>query len=321
MSTDHFVPVISFDKMTFDEYDAGITALNGRTVLHESSNNLWYRNSFIFDNCYIQFYQEGASNSYESETVDDFISIGFALDGPTQIQVNGLKLNENKLVLLRPGDAIATFAEGINNYCIISFPSQLFLQACQSFDPPLKEQLMKSHTILDIETTGSRNILNSAKEITKMAQSSEIFSFDKTQEVAIEDLLAIIFDTMAGQIISRKKSGRPAFPLQRTIKRIHEYLAEIPEQAASVSDMARYVGSSERKLRQDIKNLFGVSPKRLLSLRKMHNIHASLLDPSSTQSVTEILANNGIWEVGRFASSYHQIFNEYPSETLKSKKY
>ena len=91
-------------------------------MLHESSTHLWYRNSLIFDNGHIKFYQEGASNSYESEAVDDCISIGFALDGPTQIQVNGLKLNVKKLILFRPGDSIAIFAEGMNNYCIISFP-------------------------------------------------------------------------------------------------------------------------------------------------------------------------------------------------------
>ena len=321
MVKDNSKPIISFDKMTFDEYDAGLTALNGRTVLHGQSHSLWFRNSFIFDNCSIQFFQEGAANSYESEVVDDFISIGFSLEGPSQIQVNGIKLNKQKLVLLRPGDSIATFAENINQYCIISFPINWFFQTCKSFDLLLKEKLMKSHSILDIETAGYSSILNLSNKITILAQSSETFSSGKAQEIALEDLSATIFDAVSNQIMPRKKSGRICFPLQTTIRRIHEYLADLPKQSVSVPEMARYVGVSERKLRQDIKMLFGVSPKKLLTLYNMHNIRASLLNAHSKQTVTEVLAKNGIWEIGRFASNYHHIFNEFPSETLKSIKH
>jgi hypothetical protein len=41
-----------------------------------------------------------------------------------------------------------------------------------------------------------------------------------------------------------------------------------------------------------------------------------LADPR-TMTVTEIAANHGFWELGRFAVTYQQLFGEAPSVTLR----
>lgn len=304
--------------MTFEEYDAGISSLDGRTILHKPSKNLWHQYDLIIEGCCIQFLQEGAANSYESETARDFISIGFALDGPSRIKVNGVKFNDRKLALLRPGDSIATHAVNINNYCIISFPVGQFLNACKNYDPQLEEQVINGSSILDIQPTGCRKILNHINEIEKATRTSYTFSSKNARELAVEELLAITFDTLSLPTIAEKTSGRPRFPLQVTIKRIREYLSESQGHPTSVAEMARHVGISERKLRQDIRMLFGVSPVKLLSLSKIRNIRLSLINAKPGQTVTEILFANSVWETGRFAAAYHNIFNEYPSDTIKS---
>ena len=60
-----------------------------------------------------------------------------------------------------------------------------------------------------------------------------------------------------------------------------------------------------------------MSPKQYLLLRRMNLARAALRDGFPvTTTVTEIAAQYGFWQFGRFAGEYKSLFGETPSTTL-----
>jgi AraC family ethanolamine operon transcriptional activator len=91
-------------------------------------------------------------------------------------------------------------------------------------------------------------------------------------------------------------------------------------QSVHVDELAVAASVSERTLRTAFNEYFRVGPIRYLQLRQLHQIYRALrvADPEAV-SVTDVLLQYGVWELGRFACRYHQLFGERPSDTLRRK--
>lgn len=63
-----------------------------------------------------------------------------------------------------------------------------------------------------------------------------------------------------------------------------------------------------------------MGPKRYVLFRRMNLAgHALHLADSAVVSVTDVAANLGFWNFGRFAVAYKALFGENPSTTLREK--
>jgi len=86
----------------------------------------------------------------------------------------------------------------------------------------------------------------------------------------------------------------------------------------TVSGLCRAVGVSERTMRNAFHYVHGVSPKRFLIHRRLHEAHDALLRARGAKgAVTRIATQWGFFELGRFAGLYRHLFGVRPSETLR----
>jgi hypothetical protein len=54
---------------------------------------------------------------------------------------------------------------------------------------------------------------------------------------------------------------------------------------------------------------------------RLHQVHRALsAADTDSVSVTEVIAQHGEWDFGRFAARYRRLFGELPSQTLGKKK-
>ena len=101
------------------------------------------------------------------------------------------------------------------------------------------------------------------------------------------------------------------------INRFEKVLAANSDRPMHLAEICAAVGASERTLEICCEEHLGMGPIRYLWLRRMHLVRRSLIqaDPSST-TVTQIATGHGFWELGRFAVSYKELFEESPSAAL-----
>jgi transcriptional regulator GlxA family with amidase domain len=85
-----------------------------------------------------------------------------------------------------------------------------------------------------------------------------------------------------------------------------------------IPEICAKIGVPGRTLRHFCHEQLGMSPRQYFWLRRMHQTRRALAlaDPHA-KTVTEIAADHGFWEFGRFAVTYQQLFGEAPSVTLR----
>jgi len=106
---------------------------------------------------------------------------------------------------------------------------------------------------------------------------------------------------------------------ERTImRRISQWAADCPEETLNLLELAQVAEVPLRQLQQAFKTYTGMTPPHWLRLRRLNSARRELLACRSNDStVAEVAMHWSFWHLGRFSSSYQQLFKELPSETLK----
>jgi AraC-like DNA-binding protein len=118
----------------------------------------------------------------------------------------------------------------------------------------------------------------------------------------------------SGERETRLAQGQHAIVMQRFRRMIEENL----EQPLYIPEICKAIRVSERALRMCCQEHLGMSPKRYLVLRRLHQVQRALrAAPPTAASVTEIAMRYGFWQLGRFAVEYRARFGEPPSATLR----
>lgn len=101
------------------------------------------------------------------------------------------------------------------------------------------------------------------------------------------------------------------------VRRAEELIYEQP--IASLREVARSVGVSERTLQTAFRKIRGATPSQVLSQARLHCARRALLDLAGPPTVSEVCSLCGIDHHGRFSRLYKDAFGEYPVTTLKAR--
>ena len=102
------------------------------------------------------------------------------------------------------------------------------------------------------------------------------------------------------------------------VKRLDEFLLDHFDEPIHMAQLCAVTGVSERSLRNACHAVFGTSPKRYVTRRRMEAVRDALATARPGQvTVTRIATDYGFFELGRFAATYSALFGERPSDTLR----
>jgi AraC-like DNA-binding protein len=88
----------------------------------------------------------------------------------------------------------------------------------------------------------------------------------------------------------------------------------------TVAGLAAAAGVSERTLHLGFRRFRGMTPMRQLMMLRLHEARRLLRSPQRETTVARIATEVGLHQFGRFAGTYHEMFGELPSETLRASR-
>lgn len=300
----------------FEEFINAVPAVRGRYLQTRRSERAWQLRVLPLGDVTVLMVRGGASNLFHGISLDDQYSIYIPLSDPRMVTLCGEPLAPDVLGLLHPGREyhLRTAAptrwiglhfkrsvlrhrleHGIYESDVIP-PSQVF----QSTAPALMALVRLVRRLFEVEGDDAEALHGNARVM------------------AAHQLLEAIFHLRASSAETRVPRGRP--PLQRhlVISRCLELIDAHLAQQLSVEDLCAAAGVSDRTLRTVFLEQFGVSPHRYLMIRRMHAIHQALRNARGGETITSLCSDYGVWDFGRFARQYRQLYGVLPSQDLRA---
>jgi AraC family ethanolamine operon transcriptional activator len=115
------------------------------------------------------------------------------------------------------------------------------------------------------------------------------------------------------------KPSLKTFSRVQLVRKAREFILEHIDEPIQVIDVCRALGVSRRTLQSSYNEALGVNPVAYLRLLRLNGVRRDLREsPCAQTQVTEIAAKWGFWHLSRFSADYRQMFNERPSETLRT---
>jgi len=85
----------------------------------------------------------------------------------------------------------------------------------------------------------------------------------------------------------------------------------------SLTGLCQALNVSQRSLNRAFSETFDMSAQQYTGLARLHAIRRALRHADVDDTVTEVATRFNVWDSGRMASAYRQLFGIYPSEELR----
>ncbi|MBI5255903.1 MAG: helix-turn-helix transcriptional regulator [Burkholderiales bacterium] len=131
-----------------------------------------------------------------------------------------------------------------------------------------------------------------------------------------------LLSTLLGELLQRggtgARAGRVLDPGERwrLVRRVEDHLATLADPTVRIDALCLAAGTSLSTLERAFREVFGVGPRRYLTMRRLAAARRELLRAAPGTTVTRVAMRWGFLHLGRFAQDYRHQFGEQPSRTL-----
>ena len=312
---------MSLETRTFDDFDEfaeAIGSFDGRILLNNPNTPEWTRSHFELGGIHIQIGVVGSGNIVEGTSWDGYM-VYLPLTGACKKVLNGSEISKHSLLIFEPGSDICLTSAYEHSWCSIFVPTDVWTRAGNSLGLSLGGE--KGACRL---TRPNRQLVMQGMSLVRDLQfaAANCSQFESTPAATIAAAEAMEFVSLIvgeGKIHEPHQKGRRRISRQEIIRRCNGLFEERDGEHISVRELTARAEVSERTLETAFKELYGEVPTRYLQLRQLNQIHSALRAAEAyKKTVTEILADHGVHEFGRFAGHYRRLYGELPSKTLNA---
>lgn len=223
------------------------------------------------------------------------------------------------LAFYTPGETTESIAPAGRQYATLTIPKAAFHQTVEIHHPGFhEEQLTSSRAIFpdDRACHALADLLSATDET--IHREPEYLLHDGMRRALENELhehfLALVLNDQG----SPESSGNPRLHRRyHRLTRLREFFEEHRHRRILLHELCKASGLSRRGLEYLFLDLLGINASVFLLRSRLHGVRRELLaTPPEHGLVKQAALNWGFWHLGRFASEYHALFGEKPSETL-----
>jgi AraC family ethanolamine operon transcriptional activator len=248
---------------------------------------------------------------------EDRVTIGMLTGCTDRVTHWSHEMQPADVLVIPPGDAHDGRYHGGASYAAISL-DQADIASVFGSEPRLRElgSAPKNHYRADLH--GGEFVLRRLREIvSRLEDPRSVWSAD-----AAAFWKRSIIEIMAATILSNEPADEDDAAMlsaRRIVGKVENYLEACGSRPVHISEICCEVHVSRRTLHRAFHDAIGIGPVAFLRCRRLCSVHSVLRssDPEAT-TIADVAMDQGFLNPGRFSGYYHQLFDEYPSETLAS---
>lgn len=309
-------PAISRNELSFDEFDALLSTMDGRTILTGPEKSPFQIDRLAVGDLSLEIVREGGANIYEGAAERSMVSLVIGLPSQQVGYGNGVKLDSEHMIMFRPGDSVTSYCRDVCRYALMSIPMDLFVNMLDEADPSLTGEFVSGPNGFRINKNQWHSTMTGVCRVHDRMSDADFINNRSLQQAALAGIAQSYIDTLVGGKADRPLTGRPRVSRRDIIARVIESLDSSSYFKYSIKEMARYTGVTERTFRSVCNEHLGISPKKYIMMRQMNDIRNALMLASKQDRVSQIASRFGVWDWGRFSARYRAIYGETPSETI-----
>ncbi|AWB67447.1 hypothetical protein C2869_13795 [Saccharobesus litoralis] len=237
-------------------------------------------------------------------------------DSHVQIVVNGAQMTHDRLIAFTKGeDLIVRYPQdykgrflSVQASVLADYLDDISFQRLMADTAVLREADVTSEQF----KLGRVSLIEQIDSIVKHAQQLQ------NNPIAIKDAEESILLTLAASLNAWawRKQVIKQNSRHTIVQRAIDYVDSTGDFFIAIPRLAEVCFCSLRTLEYAFKSILHISPKRYLTIRRMHLIRQALLTNPVSQA-QRVIRGYGVVNTGRFAKDYYQLFGELPKQTAE----
>lgn len=272
-----------------------------------------------FDHCSIHYTCE-TSHMLSTGAIDRGLAGFFIPMGGEVQRVNGYDLREEELVFFRAGAEHTSTSKGSVSWLAFGVPDEELARVRAALCGGSPEPVRGSCQYVRLQPAAWRKLHRELLSAVAVVRSDPSLLENEAARRGMEQsLLLLLAQSLDGQNGAEAPAGeRARMSHAQVVAHSDEYLNDRWKEPVYLADLCQATGVSERTLRYAFQAIYGTSPNHYLKARRLAQARRLLREGNPAMTITAVAQSLGIWNPGRFAVEYRQMYGESPSQTLQS---
>lgn len=296
----------------FEAFEDALQGVDGRYLLSARPREPWRLRITEFDGLCVMAGRDGGANIYQASLAAGCYALLLSRSR-VPLALNGEWLAPGTAAWLVPGAEFHMRVRAAAPWLAIMVPSRLLDAAAAGWD---EAPDLRTSRVVRPAPAALAALLWRLRELARSPVAPPAPAL--TALLLARCVQAVIQSARA--TMPARAPGRPLLDRQRMISRALSLIAAQPDRSLRVDELAAAAGVSSRTLYAAFTTQFGQGPHQYLMNWRLHAVHADLGSAAPTDTVSILCARYGIWDFGRFARAYQQLFGLLPSEHLSRRQ-